>query len=200
MTITAMPQNDAADAKPKKSRRKLILVVVAVVLILGAGAYFVLKPAGKPAAPKPGTVVKLDSIQINLAGGHYLRLGLALQETASTKEDVARHPIPSLIPGSHLWENMQRVITSDIGFWSAVRNSLIVSVVTAVSVVLECDSEIRGLIAKGAPLADIKTAAGKKGGLSLQTIGLARVKDGTTSVEEVKRATRPPATGQPKAT
>lgn len=88
MTITAMPQNDAADAKPKKSRRKLILVVVAVVVILGAGAYFVLKPAGKPAAPKPGTVVKLDSIQINLAGGHYLRLGLALQETASTKEDV----------------------------------------------------------------------------------------------------------------
>lgn len=55
---------------------------------------------------------------------------------SSTKEDVARHPIPSLIPGSHLWENMQRVITSDIGFWSAVRNSLIVSVVTAVSVVL----------------------------------------------------------------
>lgn len=55
---------------------------------------------------------------------------------SSTKEDVARHPIPSLLPGSHLWENMQKVITSDIGFWAALRNSLIVSIVTAVSVVL----------------------------------------------------------------
>ena len=88
MTITAMPQSDAAEAKSKKSKRKLILALVAVVLILGAGAYFVLKPAGKPGPPKPGTVVKLDSIQLNLAGGHYLRLGLALQETASAKEDV----------------------------------------------------------------------------------------------------------------
>jgi len=88
MTITAMPQTDAADAKPKKSKRKLILALVAVLVILGAGAYFVLKPAGKPGPPKPGAVVKLDSIQVNLAGGHYLRLGLALQETATAKEDV----------------------------------------------------------------------------------------------------------------
>ncbi|OJV82154.1 MAG: sugar ABC transporter permease [Cellulomonas sp. 73-92] len=55
---------------------------------------------------------------------------------SSTKEDVARHPIPSLIPGSHLWENMLKVVTSDIGFWAALRNSFVVSVVTAVSVVL----------------------------------------------------------------
>ena len=79
MTITAMPQTDAA-AAPKKSKRKLILILLVVVVVLGAGGYFFLKPAGKPAAPVPGAVVKLDSIQINLAAGHYLRLGLALQE------------------------------------------------------------------------------------------------------------------------
>jgi cellobiose transport system permease protein len=55
---------------------------------------------------------------------------------SSTKEDVARHPIPSPVPGSHLIENMISVVTSDIGFWSALLNSLIVSSVTAVSVVL----------------------------------------------------------------
>lgn len=55
---------------------------------------------------------------------------------SSTKEDVARHPIPSLVPGSHLIENMISVVTSDIGFWSALLNSLIVSSVTAVSVVM----------------------------------------------------------------
>jgi cellobiose transport system permease protein len=55
---------------------------------------------------------------------------------SSTKEDVARHPIPSLLPGSHLWENMQKVVTSDIGFWAALKNSLIVAVIASVSVVL----------------------------------------------------------------
>jgi cellobiose transport system permease protein len=55
---------------------------------------------------------------------------------SSTKEDVARTPIPSLIPGTHLLENMKAVVTSDIGFWAALQNSLIVSVVTALSVVL----------------------------------------------------------------
>jgi flagellar FliL protein len=33
-------------------------------------------------------LLALDSIQINLAGGHYLRLGLALQETASAAADI----------------------------------------------------------------------------------------------------------------
>ncbi|WP_159806149.1 carbohydrate ABC transporter permease [Cellulomonas citrea] len=55
---------------------------------------------------------------------------------SSTKEDVARHPIPSLVPGSHLIDNMISVVTSDIGFWSALLNSVIVSSVTAVSVVM----------------------------------------------------------------
>lgn len=55
---------------------------------------------------------------------------------SSTKEDVARNPIPSLVPGVHLLENMASVVTSDIGFWSALANSLIVSTITALSVVL----------------------------------------------------------------
>jgi len=55
---------------------------------------------------------------------------------SSTRENVARNPIPSLIPQGHLFENMLKVVTSDIGFWRALENSLIVSTVTAVSVVL----------------------------------------------------------------
>ena len=56
------------------------------LLAVGGGAYwFVLKP--KPVqAPKPGDVVALDPIQINLEGEHYLRIGIALQLTAATKE------------------------------------------------------------------------------------------------------------------
>jgi len=55
---------------------------------------------------------------------------------SSTREGVARNPIPSLVPQGHLFENMLKVVTSDIGFWRALENSLIVSVVTAISVVL----------------------------------------------------------------
>jgi cellobiose transport system permease protein len=55
---------------------------------------------------------------------------------SSTKEDVARHPIPSLVPQGHVLENMRAVITSDIGFWPALLNSLVVSTVAALSVVL----------------------------------------------------------------
>ncbi|GEL95211.1 carbohydrate ABC transporter permease [Cellulomonas composti] len=55
---------------------------------------------------------------------------------SSTAPDIARNPIPSLIPGTHLWENIQRVLDADIGFWNAVRNSIVVAVVQSASVVL----------------------------------------------------------------
>jgi flagellar protein FliL len=87
MTVTAIPTTDAeADAadKPKRSRKKLVMILV-VVLVLGGGGYWFTKP--KPAtAPKPGEVVKLEPIQVNLAAAHYLRIGLALQLVQGTKE------------------------------------------------------------------------------------------------------------------
>ena len=54
---------------------------------------------------------------------------------SSTAADIAQNPIPSLIPGNHLIENFVRVVTSDIRFWQAVLNSVIVAVITSVSVV-----------------------------------------------------------------
>jgi flagellar protein FliL len=82
MTVTAIPKastgtTDAGDAPAKRSRKKLIMVLVAV-LVVGGGGYWFMRP--KPAsAPKPGEVVKLEPIQINLATSHYLRVGIALQ-------------------------------------------------------------------------------------------------------------------------
>lgn len=82
MTVTAIPQTtaptDAAEKPAKGSRKKLIMILVAVLAIGGGGYWFVLRP--KPvSAPKPGEVVKLEPIQINLADSHYLRIGIALQ-------------------------------------------------------------------------------------------------------------------------
>ena len=54
---------------------------------------------------------------------------------SSTAAEIARNPIPSFIPGGNLMANIGRVITSDIKFWTALGNSVIVSTITAISVV-----------------------------------------------------------------
>ena len=96
MTVTAMPKGAAkgaakgdADAPPKKRKKlKLIAIVVVVLLAAGAAYFFLLAPKSSgPVAPKPGVTLKLDSMQINLAEGHYLRLGLALQLTTTASAD-----------------------------------------------------------------------------------------------------------------
>jgi flagellar FliL protein len=75
-----LPVGDAAAAPAKKSNKKLIIIGAVVLLLVGAfGAKTFLMPKAKPGPPKPGAVVKMDDITMNLADNHYLRLGLALQ-------------------------------------------------------------------------------------------------------------------------
>jgi flagellar protein FliL len=78
----------SAEAAPKKSKKKLMIIIAIAVVVLGGGgggAFFMLKgdkAEAKP-APEKGIVTKLDNdLTINLADGHYLKLGFALQETA----------------------------------------------------------------------------------------------------------------------
>ncbi|WP_110180329.1 flagellar basal body-associated FliL family protein [Nocardioides solisilvae] len=84
MTVTAMqpvaaPATPEGGEEPKKGGKKKLVVVLLLVLALGGGGwFFFLKPSG-PTEPVPGEVVTLESMQLNLAGGHYLRLGMALQ-------------------------------------------------------------------------------------------------------------------------
>lgn len=54
---------------------------------------------------------------------------------SSNAGEIARNPIPSLIPDGEFLTNVTRVIESDIKFWTALANSIIVSTVTAISVV-----------------------------------------------------------------
>jgi flagellar FliL protein len=76
-------EESEADEKKGGKGKLIIIVVVALLLVGGAGYWFVLKPKGstKVAKPDPGVVVKLDSIQVNLADDHYLKIGVALQAT-----------------------------------------------------------------------------------------------------------------------
>ncbi len=54
---------------------------------------------------------------------------------SSDSATIAQNPVPSLIPGPNLLENLSRVISSDIKFWQSVGNSVVVAVVTSISVV-----------------------------------------------------------------
>ncbi|NTW40870.1 MAG: flagellar basal body rod protein [Cellulomonadaceae bacterium] len=95
----AVEQVEEAPAKGGGKKKKLIVIIAALVVVIGgAAAYWFLMGPGaatdEPAAvvetpePEKGTVAIIESVSINLAGGHYLRLGLGLQLTA----DVAEEP------------------------------------------------------------------------------------------------------------
>lgn len=88
------PAADAAE--PRRRRRWPRVVIAVVVLVAGAGlALWLLRGSGAddvPEPPEPGAVLAVEPISVNLADGHYLRLGIALQLTADAKEkpDPAR--------------------------------------------------------------------------------------------------------------
>jgi len=81
MTATATETKPASgqDEEKKGGKKKLLVVVLLVALLGGGGYWFFLKPGGAEAAPKPGEVLALDPVQVNLADGHYLSIGIALQ-------------------------------------------------------------------------------------------------------------------------
>jgi flagellar FliL protein len=81
----ATPEGEDA---PGGGKKKLVLVVVALLAVGAAAYFFVLKPKpdAKKEKPVAGEVIALEPRQVNLEGGHYLKLGLALQGTADAHE------------------------------------------------------------------------------------------------------------------
>jgi flagellar FliL protein len=81
-----MSDEKTAEAAPKKSKKMLMIIVIALVVLGGggAGAFLLMKGDKAEAKPKPkkGIVTAIENdLTINLADGHYLKLGFALQET-----------------------------------------------------------------------------------------------------------------------
>lgn len=100
----AAPESAAEAAPAGGGKKKKILLVLVVLLVLGGGAgwWFLMGPGSASAeggevvaeepAPEPGEVLTIEAISLNLAGGSYLRIGVALQLTA----DVAHEPDPAV--------------------------------------------------------------------------------------------------------
>lgn len=84
MALTkAAPAEEAAPAKGGGGKKKIIAIVA--VLALAAGAYFMFFKKSEPEVappPEPGAVLPIEPITLNLADGHFLKLGLALQLTS----------------------------------------------------------------------------------------------------------------------
>ncbi|WP_430780637.1 flagellar basal body-associated FliL family protein [Actinoplanes sp. G11-F43] len=79
-------EKDTAAEAPKKSNKMMMIIIAAVLVVLGgggAGTFFMLRgDSAEAAAPKKGIITAAENtITVNLAEGHYLKLGFALQQT-----------------------------------------------------------------------------------------------------------------------
>jgi flagellar FliL protein len=91
-TTAAPPATDEAGQAKGGGRKKMVIIALVAVVAAVAVYMLVLKPKDKsagPPKPTPGAVVKLEPITINLASGHFLKLGLSLQASANAGEDVS---------------------------------------------------------------------------------------------------------------
>ena len=94
MTVTAMPasaqdRRDRRAAEPEEKKgglKKILIILVARARRRRRRLLVRAQAQARRGRRKPGEVVALDPIQINLADEHYLRIGIALQLTAATKE------------------------------------------------------------------------------------------------------------------
>ena len=79
---------EGEETEARGGKKKLLIIVAVAVLALGAGAYFFLFSGSgdAKAAPTAGVVEALDPVAVNLAGGGYLKVGIALQLTADAGE------------------------------------------------------------------------------------------------------------------
>jgi flagellar FliL protein len=86
----ASAKDDTTDEEGAKGgKKKLLVIALVAVLAIGAGAYFFVFSGGRAAAaaaPEEGSVLEIDPVAINLAGGSYLKLGLGLQFTLAHDE------------------------------------------------------------------------------------------------------------------
>jgi len=81
----------AADAAPGGKKKKIMMIAPVLVLVLAGVGFFFLKPSGAPEkkpAPVPGAILQLEPQSVNLAGGHFLKLGFALQATKAAGEEL----------------------------------------------------------------------------------------------------------------
>jgi flagellar FliL protein len=74
-------KNEETDEAPAGGKKKLMLILAVVIVAAAGAAYFFLFSGGSAEAEEPvaGEVLSIEPVAVNLAGGGYLKIGLALQ-------------------------------------------------------------------------------------------------------------------------
>lgn len=87
--IEPMDMTDEEAGPSAPSRRRKQVVILVLLAALGAGSYyFMLRPAGSEDRVELGPVTVLEPVQLNLAQGRYLKIGVALQANAEVEEEL----------------------------------------------------------------------------------------------------------------
>jgi len=97
MTSVTNASASPSDAPPKSAKRKLLIVALVGVLLAAMGIGGFLQTNSGPKDPEPGEVLALEPVQLNLAGGSYLRVGIALQLTAVAEEPEGSRALDATI-------------------------------------------------------------------------------------------------------
>jgi flagellar FliL protein len=82
VTTSTKERPAETEEAPATGGKKKLVLVLAVLLVAAAGAaYFFLfsGSGGEVEEPVPGEVLTLEPVAVNLAGGGYLKIGVALQ-------------------------------------------------------------------------------------------------------------------------
>ncbi|HEX7106895.1 MAG TPA: flagellar basal body-associated FliL family protein [Acidothermaceae bacterium] len=90
---------ESAAPKKKKGKKKLVIGLVLVVALGGVAKVEFLSPKKDSHAAvvaKPGPLVALDAVTVNLAGGHYLRVGVTVQFTDKVSASAPPDGAPAL--------------------------------------------------------------------------------------------------------
>ena len=90
---------ETATPKKKKSKKKLIIGLVLVVALGGVAKVEFLSPKKASQAAvvaKPGPLVALDAVTVNLSGGHYLRVGVTVEFTDKVSASAPPDGAPAL--------------------------------------------------------------------------------------------------------
>ena len=127
MAEKTKPEGEETEAKGGK--KKLLVIVAVLLVVVGAGAYFFLfsgSADAKAAPPEKGAVVVLDPIAVNLAGGGYLKIGIALQLTADAGEEAPDgSEALDLVISTYSQANPSDVITARDALKEAVEKKIV---------------------------------------------------------------------------
>jgi flagellar FliL protein len=79
--MSTKEKNGETDEATAKGGKKKLMLILAVVVLAAAGAAYFFLFSGSAAAegPVPGEVLALEPVAVNLSGGGYLKVGVALQ-------------------------------------------------------------------------------------------------------------------------